>query len=109
MNEKFKYVEYAKLSDAVRDFENDVPVFVSDCSIYTNKNDDIWSPLDRQDLQIFDQERKYAKRVEIKEVMVEDGELVDTHIDRIVLGLGYGSGTLTRYYKLVKLTGNTTE
>ena len=71
MTKQFEYEEYKKLSDAVIDFEKGYQVFVSDCSIYHNKNDDKWSLLDRQDLQTFDQERKYAKRVEIKEKTFE--------------------------------------
>lgn len=99
MNEKFKYVEYEKLSDAVIAWENGEPLY--------RKRSGEWVYLDHDN---FCYSVKYAKRVELEEKTVEvwaavapSGNIWGTSSDEIGLRTRYSRHS--EEYKIVKLTG----
>ena len=102
MTKQYKYEEYKKLSDAVRDWESGQQIFHEIMR-------GVW------DLHTgsFHKSEKYYKRVEIKEKTVEAWAVVNNDAEVIALSPdGYFKGgtlPINELLKLVKLTGTIKE
>lgn len=95
MTKKFKYVEYEKLSDVVRDWELHKDIYI--------RFDDGWRGLNGENGEFYESER-YAKRVEIKEKTVEAWVIFDEEGIPRCVGSG-GTENLPSGWENIKLTG----
>ena len=98
MTKQYKYIEYEKLSDAVRDWEKGVTLYeYSDYGVAGE-----WS-------EAFIELRKLYKRVEIKEKTVEAWAIVNRNAEIVALSPdgNFKGGALPPHslLKVIKLTG----
>lgn len=101
MSDKFKYIEYEKLSDAVRDLMGGTPLFVN-----------FGTHFEVLEGHLIDIEETYYKRVEVKEKTIEawvainpEGLLLEASFSEIEILDSYKMKVDRYNYKIVKLTG----
>lgn len=113
MTKKYKYIEYEKLGDVVRDWENGEQIYQKEYDELAGENYSIC--LNTSYFTVF-KNATYAKRVEIKEKTVEawaaispDGLLIEVSFDELEI-LDQYAMKVDRYgWKIVKLTGTCKE